>query len=93
MAEPRRTRRNGRDDAHQATRRPLRPFLAGTGVAAAWGAFHMPAALWPLVLLGFAVELLAIAIALGGMIAVATDILLVLANRLPWILASVSRRS
>ncbi|MDE3122942.1 MAG: hypothetical protein KGK00_14305 [Paracoccaceae bacterium] len=53
----------------------------------------MPAALWPLVLLGFAVELLAIAIALGGMIAVATDILLVLANRLPWILASVSRRS
>lgn len=93
MADRTRNKGGAQDGNGQPTQRPLRPFLAGAGVAAAWGAFHMPAALWPLVLVGFAVELLAIAIALGGIIAVATDVLLVLVNRLPWILAAVSRRT
>ena len=76
-----------------ASRKPVRPFLAGMGVSAAWGAFHLPAALWSLVLCGFAVELLAIAIAVGGVIAAAVEVLLLLGNRIPWILAALSRRA
>lgn len=93
MAERKRKKGGRKDGAGAAPARPVRPFLAGIGVAAAWGALHIPAALWSLVLGGFAVELLAIAIAAGGIIAVSLDVLTVLVNRLPWILAALSRRS
>lgn len=73
--------------------RPVRPFLAGTSVAAGWGAWHMPAALWSLVLGGFALKLIAIAVAAGGAIAAAMEITIFAIGRIPWILSILSRRA
>ena len=93
MADKTARKTSGKDASAQGSRRrPVRPFLAGMSVAAAWGALHMPAALWSLVLGGFALKLVAIAIATGGVIAAAMEVLVFAISRIPWFLAALSRR-
>ncbi|GHD98152.1 hypothetical protein U879_11680 [Defluviimonas sp. 20V17] len=95
MADKTRRKSGGKDAGRgqQQGRRPVRPFLAGTSVAAGWGALHMPAALWSLVLGGFALKLIAIAIAAGGLIAAAMEVVVFAIARIPWILSILSRRA
>lgn len=73
MASNRRS--NPGQDAQLPVRRPIRPFLTGTGIAAVWGAYHIPGT-GSLAGLGeFAAELLALAIGTGGTIAILVEMI------------------
>ncbi|TMV87235.1 hypothetical protein FGG78_19000 [Thioclava sp. BHET1] len=61
--------------------RPIRPFLLGFGIAAAWGAVHLPTVLQPVAAGDFAAELIAIAIVSGGLLAALVELLIVALNR------------
>jgi len=73
--------------------RPVRPFLAGVGIGAAWGAFHLPVALFSVAAGGFAAEVIAVGILAGGLIAALMEGFILLAVGVPRLLSFVSRRS
>lgn len=52
-----------------AARRPIRPFLTGVGLAAAWGALHLPSRISADGMGEFAAEIIAGAILSGGVLA------------------------
>jgi hypothetical protein len=71
--------------------RPIRPFVTGVSLSAAWGAFHLPAVFKMLTIGGFVAKLVAIAIVLGGSLAALAEFLPFLATRLPPLLARLSK--
>ncbi len=56
-----------------AERRPFRPFLTGFGLAAAWGAFHLPHRFSGAGTGEFAAEIIAAAILSGGTLALVVE--------------------
>lgn len=67
--------------------KPIRPFITGVGVAAIWGSSHIPATLTLTALVGFGGRLAAVAIGMGGVIAVIVELLRVT----PWMLRKMNR--
>lgn len=57
---------------------PIKPFVTGFGLGAAWGALSVPSTFSYAVLGGFIARILAIALVSGGVLAVLVEVLVLL---------------
>jgi len=89
MIEKNRGKGDNAEDA-QLICRPVRPFLTGVSIAAAWGAYHLPGTISASILGAFTAELVAIAIVTGGAIAIVIEVIVFTAARLRRTVGSLS---
>lgn len=72
--------------------RPIRPFVLGFGIAAAWGAMNMPMFFSFEAVGEFTAEIVAIAIAAGGVLAALIEVLILVFDNAAQVKALFTRR-